>query len=77
MASQRGLPQEVISDNTTNYLCTRSELWELINQLEDLINSRPLTHQSADKDNVSLVLNHFLIDKSGEDFAATGVNDTN
>ena len=51
--------------------------WSAFAGAEDLISSRPLTYQSSViKYNAPLTLNHFLIGRSGGDFAAKGVDDT-
>ena len=136
MINRRGLPEEVISDNGTNFVAASKELCELICKdqkvqtnttskgikwtfnppyaphfggvfeimiksekraiiailsnadvkdkelmtafcgAEALINSRPLTYQSADiKDNVPLTPNHFLHGQMGGEFASEVIDE--
>ena len=56
---------------------TDEELMTTIIGAEGLINSRPLTYQSANhEDDVSLTPNHFLQDQNGGQFAPTSVDET-
>ena len=69
MSSRRGLPQELISDNGTNFKGADAELKDLVSKLdketttvaEGLLNSRPLTYQSSSSaDDTPLTPNHFI-----------------
>ena len=52
--------------------CSRDEV--TFAYTEDLINSQPLTYENSDiKDEVTLMLNHFLISRYGGDFFVTGL----
>ncbi len=56
---------------------TDEELWTAVIGAESLLNSRPLTYQSADPlDNTPLTPNHFLHGQMGGQFAPETVDST-
>ena len=57
---------------------TDEELTTAFTGAEALLNSRPLTYQSANpEDDIPLTLNHFLIGQIGGQFAPESVDETN
>ena len=57
---------------------TNEELVTVFTGTEALLNSRPLTYQSANpEDDIPLKSNHFLIGQIGGQFAPESVDDTN
>ena len=75
MASRRGLPNEIYSDNGTNFKGAENELKALVTQLdEDKIKQ---TYQTANpSDDVPLTPNHFVHGQVGGQFAPTLVDET-
>ena len=69
--------KKTIAATMGNIDVTDEELVTAFAGAEALINSRPLTYQSADPlDNVPLTPNHFLFGQAGGCFAPDGVDET-
>ena len=71
-------PKRAVNAVLGNADVTDEELTTAFTGAEALLNSRPLTYQSANpEDDIPLTLNHFLIGQIGGQFAPESVDETN